>query len=214
MRKKIMASVISACMVITLTTALCGCGRKESPAAPQASAPDAESAAAAEPRRADGERFEAAILLEGMEEMVHLEHIRNETLGFELDYDYEALVRYSEAERERFISCYETPENAWNYLDIQRDTGNAELVASAVSAALSEKFGTVEMQVWTLENAGECLRIEASGGREDFSALQTVYIVPAGEGCLIAATHCTFESAEGFGARFDSIMNTLSLIAG
>ena len=206
MRKKIAITLSVLLALSMLTTALCGCGRKESPAA--------SAAPAAEPRRADGERFETVIMLEGMEGTVGLEHARNETLGFELDYDYEALARYSEAERERFISCYETPENAWNYLDIQRDTGNAELVASAVSAALSEKFGTVEMQAWTLENAGECLRIKASGGREDFSALQTVYIVPAGEGCLIAASHCTFESAEGFGARFDSIMNTLSVIAG
>ena len=206
MRKKIAITLSVLLALSMLTTALCGCGRKESPAA--------SAAPAAEPRRADGERFETVIMLEGMEETVGLEHARNETLGFELDYDYEALARYSEAERERFISCYETPENAWNYLEIRRAEGDAERAQAAVSTALANEFSTVEPQTWTLENAGDCLRIEASGGRENVSALQTVYIIPAGEGCIVASAHCTYESAEGFGTRFDSIMNTLSVIAG
>ena len=34
-------------------------------------------------------------------------------------------------------------------------------------------------------------------------SMQTVYIIPAANGCLVAAAHYTVESAEGFGARFD-----------
>jgi hypothetical protein len=45
-------------------------------------------------------------------------------------------------------------------------------------------------------------------------SLQTVYIIPSGEGCLVATAHCTIESAEGFGARFSYMMNTLTLIEG
>ena len=40
-----------------------------------------------------GERFEGTIILEGMDETVKYEHIRNDTLGFERDYDYENFGR-------------------------------------------------------------------------------------------------------------------------
>ena len=51
------------------------------------------------PVRQNGERFETVIILEGMEEKVNYEHIRNDTLGIEMDYDYESFVRYSEPDR-------------------------------------------------------------------------------------------------------------------
>ena len=220
MRKKVGKSRLIALLLVLLMAALCGCGRRESSAAPVESAPNAAPADPAIsgeqtlPGRADGERFEKTIVLEGMEETVACEHVRNETLEFELDYEYEALDRYREAERERFISRYETPEDPWNYLEIRRDTGSAELVASAVAAALADDFSAVETDSVTLDGAGACLRIEASGGRENAAALQTVYVIPAPDGCLVAAAHCTFESAEGFGARFAELVNTLTVIAG
>ena len=40
-----------------------------------------------------------------------------------------------------------------------------------------------------------------------------VYIVPAADGCRIAAAHYSFESAEGFGRRFRYIMDTFSVLA-
>ena len=217
MRKKTGLSRRMVLTLVLLLTALCGCGRRAEPAAPAESVPPAapaESAEPAVPGRADGERFEQTILLEGMEETVGYEHVRNEALGFELDYEYESLDRYREEERERFLSVYETPDDPWNYLEIRRDTGNAELVASAVSAALAGYFGTVETDAVTLDGAGACLRIEASGGRENATALQTVYVIPAPDGCLVAAVHCTYESAEGFGARFANSVNTRSVIGG
>ena len=42
--------------------------------------------------------------------------------------------------------------------------------------------------------------------------LQTVYVIPAADGCRIATAHYTNESAEGFGTRFHCIMNTLAVI--
>ena len=208
-------------LTLLLTALLCGCGHRDGgteTAKPAGTAEPAAEASPAEPAadsgRKDGERFEAVIMLEGMEETVGCEHVRNEALGFELDYEYESMVRYSESDAERFVSCYEEPGDPWNYLEIRRETGKAELVADAVRAALSADFAEVTGEEITLERAGACLRLDASGSRENASALQTVYIIPAPDGCLVAAAHCTFESAEGFGARFACMMDTLALIGG
>ena len=35
-----------------------------------------------------------------------------------------------------------------------------------------------------------------------------VYVIPAADGCLVATAHYTIESAEGFGRRFNYLMNT------
>ena len=68
--------------------------------------------------RQNGERFEEVIALEGMEETVRYEHVRNDELGFEMDYDYESLVRRSEPERECFVSIYDDPQNPQYYLEV------------------------------------------------------------------------------------------------
>ena len=75
----------------------------EAPAAEPAVQPEAETVTG----RQDGERFESVIILEGMEETVKYEHVRNSAIGFEMDYDYESLVRCSEADRECFVSVYD-----------------------------------------------------------------------------------------------------------
>ena len=117
-RKHTVALVLA---ILLLMTALGGCGKR--PAAPEASAPAASTEPVVEPApaapaaspepagpaeateapaaqtqtgRRDGERFEDVIILEGMEEPVRYEHIRNDALGFEMDYDYENFVRHSE----------------------------------------------------------------------------------------------------------------------
>ena len=60
-----------------------------------------------------------------------------------------------------------------------------------------------------------CIRInasEAKGGKGTPDLLQAVYIIPAADGCIVAATHYTFESAEGFGVRFRNMLQTLAVI--
>ena len=169
---------------------------------------------AAESARADGERFETLIILEGMEETVHYEHIRNEVLGFEMDYDYESLARQSLPDRERFVSVWDRAEDPWNYLDVTYSAENAETAAAAVRAELSQQYDLLE-STRELDGAGSCLRIEASelkGTGRMADQLQAVYIIPASDGCRIAAAHCSIEAAEGFGRRFDYMLNTLSLI--
>ena len=44
--------------------------------------------------------------------------------------------------------------------------------------------------------------------------LRAVYIIPAADGCRVAAAHYSIESAEGFGRRFRCFMDTFSVIAG
>ena len=157
--------------------------------------PSAES----EPVRQDGERFEAVIILECMEEPVQYEHIRNTSLGFEMDYDYENFVRSSDAERERFISGWDDPANPENYLEITFSAEDAETAAAAVREALSASYELIEASV-------------IKGTENMADQIQVVTIIPAAEGCCVAAEHYSIESAEGIGRRFSYMLNTLSLL--
>ena len=215
MKKTALTTMIAAALLMSLT----GCGKAPAAAseAPQAE-PQTEAAVtvapAAEPGRQDGERFETVILLEGMEETVHYEHVRSETLGFEMDYDYESFVRQTEAGRECFLSCWDDAANPENYLELSCDTGNAELAASAIQAALSDEYDLI-VETYPLDRAGSCIRIEASelkGQGVMPQQLQVVYVIPAADGCRIARAHYALEAAEGFGRRFDSMLNTLTVI--
>ena len=167
--------------------------------------------------RQDGERFEAVIVLEGMEETVQYEHVRNDELGFEMDYDYESFVRSSDADRERFVSVWDDAANPENYLEVTRSSEDAEAVAAAISAELSEKYEISRDDSFELEGAGRCIRIDASadkGGLTMPDQLQMVYIIPAPDGCRIATAHYAIEASEGFGRRFHYMMHTFSVIAG
>ena len=166
--------------------------------------------------RQDGERFEGVIMLEGMEETVKYEHVRNDTLGFEMDYDYERFERRSESDSECFVSVYDDPDDPENYLEVTYNAGDADTAAAAVKEALSNDYDIIE-EPFVLDRAGECVRIDASeakGGNGTPDLLQMVYIIPAHDGSLIAAAHYSFESADGFGARFRNMMHTFAVIDG
>ena len=177
-------------------------------------APSATEEPAAEPARQDGERFEDVIILEGMEETVRYEHIRNQSLGIEMDYDYESFVRDSDANRERILSVWDDPENPENYLELTYSPETAETAAASVAETLSNDYEIIE-EAYTLAHAGSCIRIDTSevkGGGWMPEHLQTVYIVPAPDGCRIGTVHCAIEAAEGMGRRFAYMMNTLTVI--
>lgn len=164
--------------------------------------------------RHDVERFEETIMLEGMEETVRYEHVRNTDIGFEMDYDYESLVRQTEPDRECFVSVYDDPQNPWNYLEVMHTDKDAADAAASVSEELSKEYDIITEQ-GDLENTGSCTKIftaTAKSGAKNPNLLQTVYIIPAGNGSIIAISHYTIESAEGFGSRFEQMMNTLSVI--
>ena len=164
--------------------------------------------------RQNGERFEDVIILEGMEETVRYEHIRNDAIGIEMDYDYESFVRRSEPDRETFVSAYDDPEAPENYLEVTFSPEDAETTTASMTDTLSKHYDPTTAS-YTLDYAGDCIRIDASeandgGGTPD--QLQMVYVIPADDGCRIATAHYSFESAEGFGIRFSYIVNTLMVI--
>ena len=225
MKKTISAMILTSALALSL----CACGsapatENTAPAiepqipaeAPAPAGSDAQITPAepSAPVRQDGERYDTVITLEGMEETVHYEHVRNEALGFEMDYDYESLVRRSEAGREYFISVWDDPVNPENYLEVSYDTDSAEVMASAVRASLSQEYDLLEETI-PLALAGDCIRIEASelkGQGVMADTLQVVYIIPAPDGCRVAAEHFSIESAEGFGRRFRYMLDTLSVL--
>jgi len=153
--------------------------------------------------------------VEGMEETVNYEHIRNEALGFEMDYDCESFSRSHEEDCERFVLAWDDPAKPEYYLELSYNPESAEYVAGAISEALSAEYELYRDDSYMLEHAGRCIYISTAsvkGGDYLPEHLQTVYVIPAGDGCIVATDHCAIESAEGIGRRFTYMMHTLSLI--
>ena len=220
MNKKLCTAISVALTLVLLPTAmLSGCGRADTasatPAPTEQAAPAETPQPAATPGRQDGERFETTVIVEGMEETVSYEHIRNEALGFEMDYDYEILERRQDADREVFLALGEDPEDPWNYFEIRRTAGDADSVTAGLSANFSDGYESVSAAPFTFDGAGACTCINVSGakdGKAPAGSLLTVYVIPADGSCLVALVRCTFESAGGFGVRANAMLNTLTLI--
>ena len=203
---------------------LVGCGKRNTAPVPAEPAVNNESAGLTEPvesseadiiiGRQNGERFEDVIILEGMEETVRYEHVRNSMIGFEMDYDYESFVRRSDANRECFISIYDNADKPENYLEVTAYTENADAVAVFFTDTLSQTYELLK-GTRRLDRAGDCIWIEASelkGSNRMADQLQVVYIIPASDGCRVAVEHFSVESAEGFGRRFNYMLNTLAVV--
>lgn len=207
--KKIVLPFAAAMLLMLLLTAC----RAAPPAATPT--PAAETPAVkAENVRKDGENYEGVIHFEGMDQTVRYEHIVNKTAGFEMDYDYETFTRHSEADREYFLLSWDDPENPAYYLEVSRRQENAETAAAAIGEALSGDYEIIRDSV-TLDRAGSCIRIgatEVKGGGYTADQMQMVYIIPAGDGCLLAAEHFGSDSADLFDARFRAMVNTLSVL--
>jgi len=86
-----------------------------------------------------GEHFEGTVPLEGTEQTVHYEAIRNDALGFEMGYDYENFVRQSEADCERFISVWDNPDNPEIYLEITHSSDDAETTAVSSPGGITHR---------------------------------------------------------------------------
>ena len=188
----------------------------ETPAAPQSepTEPAAKPEAEAFPARADGERFEDVITIEGMEETVQYEHVKSAAFGFEMDYDYENFVRQSDAKSERFVSVWDDPNAPENYIEVRSDTGSAELVADVIIVTLSQDYD-IRQEYRELERAGQCIHIAAEviKGTDQMSEhLQYVYVIPAPDGCRVVTEHCFIADCEGLLRRFDYMLSTLSVV--
>ena len=167
-----------------------------------------------EPARQDGERFETVIIIEGMEETVPYAHIVNDTLGFEMDYDYERFTRIIEADREFFVSVWDDDTVPENYLEVTYRAEDADTAAASVRAELSQEYDLLETSR-ELDRAGVCQYIEAAvvkGTNNMADQLQSVYIIPAPDGCFVATAHYVAEAAEGFARRFSYMLQTFSVI--
>lgn len=225
MKKSILSLLLAAAMMLSL--AACGgvpAAQNDTPAAEAENqtpaADDGQIIVEETPEiesldeRQDGERFEAVIMMEGMEETVHYEHIRREDLGFSMDYDYENFVRQSEGDRERFVSDWDDPADPQNYLEVSYDTGNANLVADVISAGLSDVYDLLRDER-ELDNGVSCVRIEASvikGTNQMADMIQEIYLIPAGSGSIVARAYYAIEGAEGFGRRFAYMVRTLNAL--
>ena len=179
------------------------------------SEPEAAPAAESTSGRQDGERFQDVIMLEGMEETVSYEHVKNDTIGIELDYDYENFERRSGSASECFISRYDNADDPQIYLEIIYSAENADSAASSIANSLSNDYDVIK-ESRALKNAGPCTCLDASATKDGQTPdkLQTVYVISLNNGCVVATAHYTFESADGFGHRFNEIMNTLTVMAG
>ena len=215
-------------LIAALALSLTGCGKApaaqntapaeaQTPAqetTPAAETPAAKSEAEAFPARADGERFEDVIMIEGMEETVRYEHVKSAAFGFEMDYDYENFVRQSDAKSERFVSVWDDPNAPENYIEVRSDTGSAELVADVIIVTLSQDYD-IRQEYRELERAGQCIHIAAEviKGTDQMSEhLQYVYVIPAPDGCRVVTEHCFIADCEGLLRRFDYMLSTLSVV--
>lgn len=219
--KRILALLMG---LVLLVAALCGCGKKDAETKPEVSAAPTEAAQTPEaaetaepssaPARADGERFEGTVMIEGMEETIQLEHVCNETAGFEIDYDYENFTRVSAADSERFIWSYDDPNAPENYIEVSYSAEDAETVAAAVSETLSKDYALYRDDAYMLDRAGKCIRFDASAaadGSGTTDVLQAVYIIPAADGCRVARVHYIAEGSDGFGIRLNWLVNTITV---
>ena len=117
-------------------------------------------------------------------------------------------------DKEKFISVYDDLKKPENYLEITSSKESLDAAADTVIKTLSKKY-KVEKGSFNLNNAGNCIRIDASvepDGVHMPDQLQMVYIVPAANGSIIATAHYAIEASEGFGRRFSYIMHTLEVI--
>ena len=164
--------------------------------------------------RRNGERFEDVIVIEGMEEPVRYEYLVNEGIGVAMAYDYERFTRTGGPDSERFVSVWDDPAAPENYLEVTYRPEDAETAAAAISEELSADY-EVRRDEYELYRAGTCIRIladEVKGGGFMPDRLQTVYVIPAADGCRVATEHYEIVESEGFGRRFSSMMRTLSVL--
>lgn len=220
MKKKTLRSAVllTLALVFLMTVMLSGCIQKRDETKPAETEEPIETEEPAEttaaPELQDGDCYEAVIMIEGMEETVKYQHVRNETAGFQMDFDYENFVRRSESDRECFVSVYDDPKNPENYLEVSYSPEDASAVVAAVCETLSADYEILK-DPFTLGDISNCTKIDASAAADGSGTpdiLQAVYVIPAADGCRVARMHYSFEGGDGFGNRLASMVETISVM--
>ena len=73
-----------------------------------------------------------------------------------MDYDYESFARYSDSTQECFISVWDGLGNPENFLEVTHRVEDADTVAAAVRAELSQQFALLE-HTRVLARASDCI---------------------------------------------------------
>lgn len=162
--------------------------------------------------RENGERFEETIMIEGVEETVQYEHYVDTTIGFEIDYEYYELGRSASKEDVTFFSMYDDPNNLENYLEITYSPDDVDLTASNLTSEYSSNFEVIQSSE-TLNNGVTCTTLALLNPEDGSKNIQMIYVIPADDGCRVAAAHYTVESMEGFGRRFERTVRSINVIA-
>lgn len=220
--KRIIMIVLAAVLVVTGVFALCACaeeGQSQTPPEVVTSEGDAEPVEPddAEPQaRADGERFEGTVLIEGSEESVMCEH-KIGSFGYEIDFYYEQF-EFSTGEG---MDCYQWKnddmnEMPKNIITISHAGNEAASLANSIADSMRENgFATVEV------NSGELAGMAAyvvsssgySGDLYGSDAIINTYVIPIdAENSLFVETQFTVESEEGVGARMLGMLSTIKLV--
>lgn len=164
-------------------------------------------------KRKDGERFQSTIMLEGLEEVVNYEHLINDTIGFEMDYDYDSFSRISKSDKEIILPNYDDSSEPTNFLEIFYDNNNADTVVSNINTELSKTYDTT-IDYLTSNNLGNYIHIDVSLVKNGqlLPVLRESFVIPLNNGCLVATAHYYREAAEGIGRRFADMINTMTVI--
>lgn len=210
--KRIIAAIIAAMLLLALTA--CVGGNKPSTQG-AASNTDTPVASSSEPQRLSyGEPFETTISLEGMEEPVMAQNVVS-SLGYTMDYFCEDFTIEPGKTSDLFRWNYDAAELPQNAMIVTRRTESADTAAAAMKTELEGKYVSVEQGVYDL--GGEvCAALYASDAKEG-SGLPAwtycnVFVLPAGEGCLVVEQRYAYEAADGIGARVYAMLATLGVI--
>ena len=102
-----------------------------------------------------------------------------------------------------------------NSLEVRRETDDPETALAKIKASLTNDFDTLVEEEEMLSGAGSCVTVRAFGVKNntiDTGSMREVTIIPAPGGCIVAEAHYTIESAEGFGGRMSSIVDTIVVL--
>lgn len=161
-------------------------------------------------KRQVGDRYEEVIVFQGVEEKITFERIANETVGFEMDYDCGNFSRKSDENGDVFALNFDGSY----YMEVTSKNETADAIATSISEELSKNYDVYKSET-ELNFVGNCTMIHAdikTVDQETLDELQTVYIIPAADGCYVATAHYGYDSSDYYGKLFSMMADSFSII--